>query len=269
MQAIRMLAIDLDGTLLRNDNTVSDYTREVLLRAQKAGVRVVIATGRMFTSARRVAIDLGLGDVPLISYSGGLIAKCESGEVLFHQPIPLATANEVLAAARELDSCVQVYVQDRLYVEAYNERVAAYEKQCRISATPVGERLWHLTEAPTKIIFNETDPEKMAEIRKVMPARLAGKVNFLQSSAVFFEMVAPHVSKGIAMEQLGLRYGIPLAETMAFGNADNDIGMLRAAGWPVAVANAIPQLREMAWLVAPSNEEDGVAKTVAQYVLGE
>ena len=78
---IRMLAIDMDGTLLHDDTTISPYTHDILTQALAAGVRVVVATGRMFCSARQLATELGLGDVPLVTYSGGLIAKCISGEI--------------------------------------------------------------------------------------------------------------------------------------------------------------------------------------------
>ncbi len=264
---IRMLAIDLDGTLLRGDNTASPYTKKILTKARERGVRIVIATGRMFCSAREVAASLELGDVPLISYSGGLIAKCESGTILYHSPIPVETANELLVAAREIAGFVQVYINDELRVPVRNELVDFYEAHCRIEANIVGDHFWQVTEAPTKIIFNEPDAAKMETIKEYMKAHFTGKVNFVQSSPRFFEMVAPHVSKGVAVEQLCLRYGLSAGEVMAFGNANNDAGMLRMAGWPVAVANATDELKALARIIAPSNEEDGVAKTVVKYVL--
>lgn len=269
MNEIKLLAIDLDETLLRSDNTVSVYTKRVLQAALAQGIRVVIATGRMFCSARKVAVEIGLSDVPLISYSGGLIAKCNSGAVLYHHPIPVAVANEVLARARQLDSCIQVYINDQLHVETRNDRVKYYEMHCGISAVVDGNDFWRVKEAPTKIIFNEPDPEKMSRIKTEMPLHLEGRIHFVQSSPMFFEMVAPHVSKGVAVEQLCLRYGIGMSSVMAFGNANNDLGMLRAVGWPVAVANAIDEVKEIARIITDSNENDGVARAIEKYVLKE
>ncbi len=265
---IRMLAIDLDETLLRNDNTISEYTRQVLRKALAQGVRIVIATGRMWSSARRIARSLELGDVPLIAYSGALIAKCESGEILYHQPIPVDIAQEALAAAKEYGAFTQAYVNDQLYVPHHNERVRYYEEHCGVEAKDLGEEYFQLQHAPTKIIFNET-PERIQEIRKWIIPRLQGKVNFVQSSPYFLEMVAPHINKGVGVEQLVLRYGLTMQQVMAFGNAQNDMGMLLSVGWPVAVANAIDELKAVAGYIAPSNEEDGVAKTVARWVLEE
>ncbi len=266
---IQMVVIDLDETLLHDDATVSTYTREVLTRVRERGVHVVIATGRMFCSARQIGRSLGLGDVPLIAYSGGLIAQCESGEILYHQPLSLPIANEILALAKTVAAPIQVYLHDRLLVREYTPDVAYYEAHCQVKAEVVGEAIWHLDAAPTKMIFNEPDPVKMARLAEMFTPRFADRITIMKSADQFFEMVAPHVSKGIATEQLALRYGIDLTRTMAFGNAQNDVSMLRAVGWPVAVANAIPQLKEYARLIAPTNEEDGVAQVLAQTVLGE
>jgi len=268
-QDIQMAVIDLDETLLHDDASISAYTHEVLTRVRERGVRVVIATGRMFCSARQIGRSLGLGDVPLIAYSGGLIARCESGEILYHQPLNLVTANEILALAREVSAPVQVYLHDRLLVPAYTPDVEAYERHCQVRAEVVGEAIWQLAAAPTKIIFNEPDAANMERLSALFTERFGGRLTIVKSSAQFFEMVAPHVSKGIAAEQLALRYGVDLARTMAFGNAQNDMSMLRAVGWPVAVANAIAPLKEIARVIAPSNEEDGVAQVLAQAVLGE
>lgn len=267
-QDIRMLAIDLDETLLRSDNTISEYTRQILRKSLAQGVRIVIATGRMWSSARRIAKLLDLGDVPLIAYSGALIAKCESGEILYHQPIPLDVAREALAVSQEYGAFTQAYVNDQLYVPQHNDRVRYYEKHCGVMAKDLGKEYYRLSQAPTKIIFNET-PERIQEIRKWIVPRLQGKVNFVQSSPYFLEMVAPHVNKGVGVEQLVLRYGLTMQEVMAFGNAQNDMGMLQVVGWPVAVANAIDELKAIAGYIAPSNNDDGVAKTVARWVLEE
>ena len=266
---IQMAVIDLDETLLHNDATISSYTHDVLTRVRERGVHVVIATGRMFYSARKIGQSLGLGDVPLIAYSGGLIARCESGEVLYHQPLDLGTANEILALAREVEAPIQVYWHDRLLVREYTPDVKEYEKHCQVTAEVVGDAVWHLDSAPTKMIFNEPNPENMARLSALFTERFGDRITIVKSAAQFFEMVSPQVSKGIAAEQLALRYGVDLARTMAFGNAQNDMSMLRAVGWPVAVANAIPELRAIARIIAPSNEEDGVAQVLAARVLGE
>lgn len=268
-EPIRMLAIDMDGTLLRDDNTISAHTHRVLERARERGVHVVVATGRMFSSAKQLAAELGLGNVPIITYSGGLIATAETEEILYHKPLAADLAREVLAAARETGVFTQMYIGDTLYVPERNSFVRDYEAHCRVRAQDAGEEFWRMTAAPTKILLVEGDLATMERVAARMHSLFEGRVNFVQSTPYFFEMVAADVSKGIAVEQLGLRYGVPLAQVMAFGNAQNDAGMLQAVGWPVAVGNAIEPLKRLARLIAPTNNEDGVAKTVEKYVLAE
>lgn len=264
---IRMLAIDMDGTLLRDDNTISAYTQDVLRRARAQGVYVVVATGRMYRSAKQLAAELELGNVPVITYSGGLIATAESEEILYHTAMDAALTREVLAAARELGVFTQMYLGDTLYVPERTDFVREYEAHCRVQAHVAGEEFWEMPATPTKILLVEPEPEEMEQVAARMYALFEGRVNFVQSTPYFFEILAPHVSKGIAVEQLGLRYGVPLTEVMAFGNAQNDAGMLQAVGWPVAVGNAIEPLKRLARIIAPTNEEDGVAQTIEKYVL--
>lgn len=106
---IKLLAIDLDDTLVRDDNTISDYTRKVLQQAQAKGIQIVIATGRMYQTARPVGLALDLGDLPMILFSGGLVQRIESGEKLWEQTIPIDIAKEILSLARDNDWYVQSY----------------------------------------------------------------------------------------------------------------------------------------------------------------
>ena len=112
MEPIELIAIDLDDTLLRDDISISEYTKAVLKRAQDRGVRVVIATGRMFQAARPWGQAIGLGDVPLVVYTGSMVARCESGEVLSYEPMELATAQEILDVGRAHGWYMQTYIHE-------------------------------------------------------------------------------------------------------------------------------------------------------------
>lgn len=120
--SIKLLAIDLDDTLVRDDNTISEYTRKILQRAQAKGIQIVIATGRMYQTARPVGLALGLGDLPMILFSGGLVQRIESGEKLWEQTIPVPIAKEILELARVNDWYVQSYENDDLLVHHETEQ---------------------------------------------------------------------------------------------------------------------------------------------------
>ena len=116
MTDIRLLAIDLDDTLVREDNTISDYTRSILKKVQTKGIHIVIATGRMYQTARPVGHAMDMGDLPMILFSGGLVQRIESGEKLWEQTVDVAVAKEILQLAKANDWYVQSYVDDELLV---------------------------------------------------------------------------------------------------------------------------------------------------------
>lgn len=267
MRPVDMIAIDLDDTLLRDDISISEYTGEVLRKAGALGIRIVIATGRMFQAARPWGQILRVGDVPMVVYTGALTATCETGRILMHDPLDRAVANDILAEGKKHGWYMQAYVNDRLLVPTMEKRTRDYEKSCGVRAEVLGEDFWHLEEDPTKLLVFEEDPQVMAQASQYMTDRFGGKVGHVKSKAAFFEMHRPGVSKGHALEMLCLRWGIPLSRVMTFGNSENDLSMLSVTPWSFAVENAEPAVKEAARHVTDSNNHDGVAKAVVRYVL--
>ncbi len=269
MTQVDMIAIDLDDTLLRDDISVSDYTKDVMKRAVQKGIRVVIATGRMFQAARPWGEALGVGDVPIIVYTGALIATCGTGRILYHDPINLEEANRVLAVGRSHRWYMQAYVNDRLLVPWRDSRTVSYERACGVQAVVAGDDFWKMKEAPTKLLVFEKDPQVMEEAEQCLKKTFGKEIGYVKSKPYFFEMNRPETTKGRALEMLCLRWGIPLTRVMTFGNSENDISMLSVTPWSFAVENAEPAARQAARFVTASNNEDGVAKAVEKYVLNE
>lgn len=269
MGPIDLIAIDLDDTLLRDDISISEYTKAVLRRAQAAGVRVVIATGRMFQAARPWGLAIGLGDMPMIVYTGSMVARCASGEVLSTEPMDLGTAQAILDVGRARGWYMQTYIDDVLCVPERNERTRAYEKACGVTARVLGEDFWTLTAPPLKILIYEDDPQVMAEAERATIPLFEEKAGHVRSSSHFLEWNRKGASKGRALAKLCAEWGVPLSRVMTFGNSENDVSMLSLTPWSFAVANAAPEAKAAARHETASNNEDGVAKAVAEYVLGE
>lgn len=269
MAPVDLIAIDLDDTLLRDDISISEYTRDVLQRAQERGVRIVIATGRMFQAARPWGRFLGLGDVPMVVYTGSMVARCESGDILAYDPMERDTALAILAMGREHRWYMQSYIHDELYVPEYNDRTAFYEKVCGVRATVLGEAFWTPEEAPLKLLIYENDPEVLEEaVRLTIPA-FGDRAGHVRPNRSFLEWNQKHASKGLALTKLCAEWGIPLSRVMTFGNSENDVSMLSLSHWSFAVANADAAAKGAARYQTASNNDDGVAKAVATYVLGE
>ena len=266
---IQLIAMDLDDTLLRHDVSVSDYTKDVLQRAKARGVRLVVATGRMFCAARPWGRAIGVGDVPMIVYTGSMVAQCESGKILTEETVPYPLASEILEAAHRGDFYVQYYVDDTLYVPYYCEKTEKYEKSCGVRAKVLGEDFWKLPGEPIKILIFEDDPMRIAEAERMLLPAFSDRAGYAKSTPFFLEFNAKGATKGRALSRLCEMWGIPLEHTMTFGNAQNDVSMLSLTPWSFAVANAADEAKKAAHFETASNDEDGVAKAVAKYVLGE
>lgn len=263
---IRLLAIDLDDTLLRDDNTISAYTRDVLLKAQNAGYTVLIATGRMYQTAKPVGVTLGIGDVPMVLFSGGLIQRIASGEKLWESTIPEATAHQILALAKEHDWYIQSYIDDVLYVHHETDFSHEYEAKTGATATYVGDRIYTQPGCPNKLLIIE-NPDRLNAIQQELTARMGDAVEIVRSKVNFLEINAPNTSKALAVERMAQSLGLTAENVVAFGNSENDISMLRYAGKAIAVANAEDPVKAVADVVCGANNEDGVAHWIEEQLL--
>jgi Cof subfamily protein (haloacid dehalogenase superfamily) len=265
--AIKLVAVDLDDTLLDNNLTVSPRTASAIRQAIAGGVTVTMATGRMFSSAVRYAAELEL-DVPLITYNGALIRCSLSGETLLHKPLEEATARGILAFFKERGWYIQVYLDDKLYVKEFDDNARLYEELSGIRAIPVGEELYSLAGTPTKMLAL-AEPAMIPEIGTAVKNAFGDKVYAAASKAFYLEMTNPTVNKGIALDFLAGRLGIRQEEVMAIGDSVNDLDMLAYAGLGVAMGNASPAVKAAANVVTGANDADGVAEAIEKYVLNK
>ncbi|SUP37114.1 Cof-type HAD-IIB family hydrolase [Veillonella criceti] len=264
--SIKLLAIDLDDTLVRDDNTISEYTRKILQQAQDKGIQIVIATGRMYQTARPVGLALGLGDLPMILFSGGLVQRIESGEKLWEQTIPVPIAKEILALARDNDWYVQSYETDALLVHHETEQSRFYEKTVGAKAVYIGDDLYTNVTGPNKLLFLE-EPAKLEVISKLLQEKYGDVLEIVRSKVNFLEINCGHCTKGSTLANMVTDLGLRASEVVAFGNSQNDISMLEYAGTAVAVANAEDNVKAIAQIVCPSNEDDGVAHWIEENIL--
>lgn len=261
-----MITIDLDGTLLRSDGSVSDRTVRTLQAARDKGVVVAIATGRMYQTARSYGERLGLGDSPLLLFAGGLIETLESKKILFQQVIPREWAQELADLARRRGWQLQTYIDDVLRAARDDEWIRDYERITHSKACICGDDFYHVQDDCNKLLSRGGHDDLVARkalIEKTFP----GRFNVLFSAPTFLEIMPQGVDKGEGIRRLGELYGIGTDEIMALGDSQNDLDMLKAAGFPVAMANAAEEVKAAAAYVTASNDDDGVAAAVEKFVL--
>ena len=263
---IRLIAMDMDDTLLDETQQVTERTRDAVRRAMEAGVAVTIATGRMFRSALPFARDLGIR-LPLIIYNGAMIRETATGETLFHRPIGTGLAQGLADLFRERGWYLQKYVDDLLYVPELDENARFYAEYARVDAIPLGSAFYEMTEAPTKML-SMGDPEQLADIRSTVQALYGDRIYLASSKKRYLEMVDARFNKGEALAFLAERLGVDRSEVMAIGDSMNDVDMLEYAGTGVAMGNANATVRAAADFVTAANSEDGVAAAIEKFIFG-
>ena len=269
----KLMLTDLDGTLLRDDKSLSPANRAALEAASAAGCQVVVATGRLLR-----AIPQALLDLPFLRYfilmNGAQVLDRETGQVLYRCEIPLSTVQGVLMLVEPLDCTVDCFQNGRgIMARKYYDRLEYYipdavsRTMARHNRTPVDD-LWTALQAggPTvqkiQMYFPhlELRPQVSALLHQEVPDLIQGI-----SMPGNLELNASGASKGIALRVLCQVLGIDPLDTIAFGDGTNDLSMLQAAGVGVAMANAAPETRQAADLIAPSNQEDGVAQVLGRW----
>ncbi len=266
----RLIAVDLDGTLLDHNLRISPRNKRALKEAAKRGVMVTVATGRMYRTSIPYVRELELNtDWPMINYHGALIKTTESKKVLHYQPVDLDLAVDIAAYAEAERYHVNAFIGDCLYIEAENEFSRYYQSIADVELEAVGKLSHYLKqrgEAPAKLTIINWH-EQLNRIEAFLKERYGDKIAAMQSLPYFLEITDRRATKGQALHWLAHRLGILPEEIVAFGDSYNDLDMIKYAGLGVAMANARPEVSRAADLVTDSNDQDGVARVIEEYIL--
>lgn len=269
---VRLVAFDLDGTLIGPDLELHDEVVEAVAALRKRGVTVVIVTGRMHRSAEAYARRLGLDGLPLVSFNGAMVRVVGRDETWWHRPIAAVQAVRVLdfLGGRGLEPLV--FVGDRLYAGAPDPgRDLLYARISGAKPEHVGDLRAYLLGpprlGPTKMIQVE-DPGRMPGLYAAARARFAGELAVTTSYPFFLEFMHSDVGKGLALARVCRRLGVRRQEVAAFGDGLNDLDMVRWAGLGVAMAGGPPELLEAADRVVDGPPGLGVVRFIEENLLG-
>lgn len=263
---IKMAAIDLDGTLLHNDMSISEYSKEIIHEMENRGVKIVVATGRMFDSARPMAEALGLSDTPLICYTGAWVMMSHTGTPILQEGVDIPVAEKILAIARERNWLVHTFFDDYIYLPEPSETEEKYQKYRTKKVQYLGESFYHPEKKPTRLIFASESFLVRNEIRRTIESFFSHEVETVFPGDDFVDVHKKGINKGWAIQRLCRMWQISEDQVVAFGNTENDVSMLRRAGVSYAVANADQIAKDAATYICDSNENDGVAKILEQYL---
>jgi Cof subfamily protein (haloacid dehalogenase superfamily) len=261
----RLVAIDIDDTLLTDDMQITPETQAALAAAIEQGVVVTLATGRMYPSARKIALQLQL-NVPIITYQGALIKNLLDGEVLYHRPVPEDIALEIVAFAKERGLHLQGYVNDTLLAWEDNDKVKSYSALTNVPYQIETDFVSIAKQGSTKLLIID-DPATLDAMTPELRSRFGDRIHITKSKPYFLEFLHVEATKGHALLHLAHHYGIPREQTIAIGDSWNDHEMIEMAGLGVAMGNAIDSLKQIADFVTLSNHEDGVKAVIDKFIL--
>ena len=255
---MEVVATDLDRTLIWKDNSLRPRTISALTRAEEAGLRVIVCTGRMVQSVRRVLAPARSRE-PVVCYQGAAVVDAD-GTWLLHVPIELGLAKEAIEAVQAEGYGLNVYVDDELYVAEVTPEARRYSEFQKIELHPVGDLVAWLDRPPTKLVCIG-DPHELDLLGERMRERFASRLWITKSLPFFLEFAANGVSKSAALAFLAERLGFEEERTVTLGDGENDVDLVQW-GYGVAVENADPRVKERARWVCPPAAEEGVAQVL-------
>lgn len=265
----RMIVLDLDGTLTNSKKEISPHTRETLIRAQQQGIKVVLASGRPTYGIAPIANQLELFTYGgyILAYNGGEIIDWKSKEVLHAQVLDPQVLPYMYRCAQENGFAIVTYRDNFVITETPDDEYVQKEATLNLMQTLKVENFLGYIDfsIPKCLIVGEA--ERLCLLEKQMYEQLKETNEVYRSEPYFLELVPKGIDKAQSLEVLLRKVGISRDEVIACGDGFNDLSMIRYAGLGVAMHNAQPVVREAADFITLSNDEDGVAHVVEQFML--
>lgn len=264
--AIKLFVTDLDGTLLNEDKEISARSLKALAKAKEKGVRVTVATGRMYVSAAHFARQFH-ADAPVIACNGAIARALDSDTPLLMETFPEDLMQEFLRYAYARNWYVQWYIGTQIFAREYRaEFFRAYKTTPGFYICEVGEDFSSHAKGITQCVVRDLDggiERIVAEVRQVFGDRIKPQ----QFTGYTIDLTPPNVSKAIACDALARHYGIAREEIMVCGDRDNDMEMLQYAGIAVVPENGSLEAKAHATYIAPANDKDGIAQAIEDLIL--
>lgn len=265
---IRLIATDLDDTLLDASAALNARTLAALRAAMDAGCGITLSSGRMVEAMLPIAREIGV-NAPMLLFNGAMIYNHNTDETLFAPRIAYETALAIVRRAEALGYYIQLYPGKGYFCNEILDRTRAYARQIGVEPTAVHMPMsrW-LEQNPAdmqKMLIIDT-PDGADRIQAILREEFPHGACYLKSKPHYLEIAPEGVDKGKSLARLAQLLGLTADEVMAFGDGQNDVPMLEYAGHGYAMQNACPQALACTDLIAPPNTEDGVAQVIERYL---
>jgi Cof subfamily protein (haloacid dehalogenase superfamily) len=269
MAPIRLLALDLDDTLLRSDLSISYRTRNAIKKAEAAGVTVALASGRTQAAMEQYARLLGMSKQRgyLICNNGTVIQESNTGTVVFETRIPGEMSLKAYDLANAEGFAVQIYEDDIMYVSRTNE-FTSYDQKLTGLRQVVVENFRAMVSSGCYKLLIPGDPMLLAPLESIIRTYLGDEITLFTSKPYFLEILPSRTDKGTALAKVAELLEVPREQVLAIGDSMNDEAMIRWAGMGVAMVNGDERIKNIAALITEkTNDDDGVAEVIEKYIL--
>ena len=265
----KLIASDLDGTLLKDDKTIDPATRESIQRYIAAGGKFCICTGRMLPSVEQIAADLG-GSGIATSYAGALVSDLATGEILYENSLSAEDAAEIAEFVERDNVHLQFYTGRTYYVNRDDEMLSRYETSCRVKAERVFNRsmaslIREKGEKVNKLLIVVEDLERHGQLLEKYQAKFGERFWVTRSTLRYIEILSKSCNKGTALKFMADYYGVPIEKTIAAGDQLNDEEMLKAAGLGFCVENGNEEMKKRVRVYPATNNDNAVGKMIEEY----
>jgi len=264
----KLMAVDLDGTLLDEEKKISERCRENVRRLKEMGKKFVLATGRPMRGILSYIETLDLSDENdyVVIYNGALVLNTKGDKILYNQPVSLDSYKELYELSKRFGVNIHALANEKVLTPKYNPYT---EIESAFNHIPIIEGPVDEVDPSTNIIkvMFVDEPEKLDSVIPLLPGWVKEKYSILRSAPIFLEFLDKNVNKGVGVSIIANELGIKPEEVICIGDAGNDIAMIKYAGLGVAMGNATEEVKAAADYVTAANTEDGVAKVIEKFML--
>ena len=267
--AYEILVLDIDGTLTTSEKTITKETLEAIHNIQERGHKVVLASGRPTPGIRPVAEELNMSSYGgyILSFNGARITDCSTNEIIYQRVISSSLLPEIYEAALEYNTGLITFDEEKVLVaDKVDEYIIKEAKLNRLSYEVIPNFLDYVTFDVNKCLMT-SDPNHLAEVELKMKERFEGRLNIFRSEPYFLEIVPMHVDKAESLSKLLEFLHLSKEQMISCGDGYNDITMIQYAGMGVAMANAQQKVKEVADYITLSNDNNGVAHVIKEFML--
>ena len=262
----KLVALDMDGTLLNENQKINDRVKKAISEARKRGTKIILSSGRGFRGIEKYVRELGLDEL-VISLNGAVVTDASGDNTVFSIHMEPEVTRRIIELQQEYDVFSIYFEGLKMYVEELNDKAIYFSEFEGVKVIPVGNMLDFYTTQPIGKMLMIGEYEKFLVFRERLLGELGQYINVTFSMPEFLEAYNINVSKGIILNKVANYYGLKRDEVIAIGDGENDISMIEYAGLGVAMGNAMEEVKKAADLITRANAEDGVARVIEEYIL--